>query len=200
MKHALVPALLLLLATGLVACGDTSEPAPDRTDARASDAADRQPEEASVDSDRVGGTLNLRVNGEEKSFPFFPADKNMAMSMSTMILARPSAEATEEFSMMVMNFDVRSAELPVSLELGLREAMESGDPAGFARAPKPLISYISPEGVDYSSYAGVVFERAEDGMVSGRVEDIELEPSDGDGPPVMLTDIRFEVALFDAAL
>jgi hypothetical protein len=97
--------------------------------------------------------------------------------------------------MAVMSFDLRGAELPITLRLGMREAMESGDPAQFASAPKPLISYIAPDGVDYSSYATIVFEAYDNGIATGRVEDIELEPSDGDGPSMMLTDIRFEVAL-----
>jgi len=195
MNKRFAPALLFLVPLALAGCGDSSDPESTARPAASAPATGSPAQTDAVESERIEGTLTLAVDGEPKSFSHFPADKNLAMSMSTMILARPSAEATEEFSMAVMSFDLRDAELPITLRLGMREAMESGDPAQFASAPKPLISYISPGGVDYSSYATIVFETYENGIATGRVEDIELEPSDGDGPSVMLGDIRFEVAL-----
>lgn len=195
MNNRFAPALLFLVPLALAGCGDSSEPESAAPPATSASATGSSAQTDAMDSERIEGTLTLTVDGEPKSFSHFPADKNLAMSMSTMILARPSAEATEEFSMAVMSFDLRDAELPITLRLGMREAMESGDSAQFASAPKPLISYIAPGGVDYSSYATIVFEAYDDGIATGRVEDIELEPSDGDGPSVMLTDIRFEVAL-----
>lgn len=195
MNSRVVLALLLLAPLGLAGCGDASEPESPTGPGASAPAADSSAQAEPAGSERTQGTLTLTVDGEPKSFTHFPADKNLAMSMSTMILARPSAEATEEFSMAVMSFNLRDAELPITLRLGMREAMESGDPAQFASTPKPLISYISPDGIDYSSYATVVFEGYDDGIATGRVENIQLEPADGDGPPVMLTDIRFEVTL-----
>lgn len=196
MKKVPLRLLCFVALFGLSACGDTSDPAPAAESEPASGAASdalRAAEAAAESTDR--GTLSLAVDGQARSFTHFPTGKNLAMSMSTMILARPSAEATEEFSIAVMSFDLAEAELPLSLELGLREAMESDNPGQFASRPKPLISYVSPEGTDYSAYATVVFERYEDGVVTGRVEDQELEPSDGEGPTIMLSDVRFEVAL-----
>lgn len=196
MKKSLCTIVLFLAVVGLSGCGESSEPAsPAESETAAPAIAETRPEPAPEASDSTRSFLSLEVDGMAKSFNHFPADKNLTMSMTTMVLAKPSPQATEEFSMAVMGFDLSKAELPVSLKLGLREAMEADDPAQFASAPKPLISYISPEGIDYTSYATVVFEQYQDGIATGRVEDIELEPADGDGPPLMLSDIRFEVAL-----
>jgi len=187
---------LPIFVLGLSGCGGASDSTPSvDTATTAPSAAEESSVDAPEEGDSIEGTLSLNVDGVAKSFSYFPADKNLTMSMSTMILARPSPEATEEFSMAIMSFDLANAELPVTLKLGLREAMESDDPAQFANNPKPLISYITPEGNDYSSYVTVVFEQYEGSIATGRVEDIELEPADGDGRAIMLSDIRFEVAL-----
>jgi hypothetical protein len=182
----------------LVGCDDpvdrTTEPAaPVEEASETLSSPSPSPDAASPDTTR--GTLSLTVNGEEKAFTHFPDDRNLAMSMSTMIVAQPSDGNAEEFSIAVMSFDLSEAELPISLKIGMREAMESEDPTQFANMPKPLISYLSADGVDYSSYATIVFESYENGVATGSVEDIELEPSDGDGPAIMLSDIRFEVPL-----
>ncbi len=196
MKKLLCPTLLLLAVTGLSGCGDSSEPASQPQELTAEPTvAETPPTPEPEVSDSSQSFLSLEVDGVVKSFEHFPEEKNLTMSMATLVLARPSPEATEEFSMAVMGFDLSAADLPVSLKLGMREAMESGDPEQFASAPKPLISYISPEGIEYSSYATIAFERYQDGLVTGRIEDIELEPSDVEGPPLMLSDIHFEIAL-----
>lgn len=196
MEIAIRVVFLTWLAAGLAACGDSSEPAsPSETETAAPVVAETAPEPPPETSDRARSILSLEVDGVPRSFNHFPAGNNLTMSMSTMVLAQPSPDATEEFSIAVMGFDLSEAQLPISLELGMREAMESEDPSQFASAPKPLISYISPDGTDYSSYATVVFEQYRDGIVIGRIEDIELEPSEEDGPPIMLSNIRFEVAL-----
>ncbi|NKI34746.1 hypothetical protein HFP89_06165 [Wenzhouxiangella sp. XN79A] len=188
--------LLLVAVITLAGCGDSAEPSrPADPGSNASTDARDATDGASENSESTAGRLALTVDGVAKTFTEFPADRNLSMSMSTMILARPSADATEEFSMAVMSFDLSKAELPATLQLGMRQAMESDDPSQFASAPKPLISYVSPDGVDYSSYATIVFDTYDNGIATGRVDDIELQPSDGDGPPVMLSDIRFEVAL-----
>lgn len=195
MKTFLYSALLMFVL-GLSGCGGDSDSTPSTDTAiNAPVAAEESSADVLEEDESIHSKLSLNVDGVEKSFSYFPDDKNLTMSLSTMILAKPSPEATEEFSMAVMGFDLVSAELPVTLQLGLREAMQSENPAQFASNPKPLISYIAPEGSDYTSYATVVFEQYQDGIATGRVEDIQLEPADGDGRTIMLSDIRFEVAL-----
>ena len=183
----------------LVGCGDSSDRASEPAAPIETDSDTPPPpvaESPNAESpDGSEGTLWLTVNGEAKSFTHFPADRNLAMSMSTMIVAQPSDGAAEEFSVAVMGFDLSEAELPISLELGMREAMEADDPSQFASMPKPLISYLSADGVDYSSYATVIFDSYDNGIATGSVADIELEPSDGDDPAIMLSNIRFEVPL-----
>lgn len=194
MKPSIMIIFVFFLAIILVGCGDSSD-APSEPASSLSSAAE-SPAMTDPDAQQTKeGVLLLTVDGQEKTFTYFPEDRNAAMSMSTMIVARPSETATEEFVITVMSFDLPDAELPISLELGLREAMESDDPSEFVRTPKPLISYISPEGVDYSSYATVTFDSYEDGVATGRVEDIELQTADGDGAAVVLSGVRFEVAL-----
>lgn len=143
------------------------------------------------------GSITLRVNGEEKVFMHLPAEKNLAMSSATMVLGKPGPGATESFSVLAMNFNIKSAELPVTMSLGLNEAMKNNSAMEFARAPKPMIEYVSPAGVKYAGYAELTFESYEGGTAKGRVEDIELNPKDNDDAdagPVTLSGMRFSVA------
>lgn len=196
MKTFIHSASLLFILLTLSACGDTSNTTPaTEVDNPANEVTENDTAAQAAETASAEGTLSITVDGTEKSFSHFPEEKNLTMSMSTMIQAKASAEATEGFSIVVMSFDLSKAELPASLKLGMREAMEAGDPAAVANMPKPMITYMSEVGVDYSSYATVIFDQYENGIATGRVEDIELEATDGDGAPVMLTNIRFEVAL-----
>jgi hypothetical protein len=192
MKTLINVVFVCFLALGLVGCGDSSDTPSEPASLLRSAAESASMTESDAQQTKEG-MLSLTVDGQEKTFTYFPEDRNGAMSMSTMIVARPSETAAEEFVITVMNFDLPEAELPISLELGLREAMQSDDPSQFVSTPKPLISYISPEGVDFGSYAMVTFDSYEDGVAVGRVEDMELQTRDG--ATVTLSDVRFEVAL-----
>lgn len=208
-KRLLFRAVLTGAVLGmLIGCGDSESPrAPSSADEAADSNATAERSATSVppsqtDTDdataSVPGSVSFAVNGQEKTFTYLPAEKNIGMSVSTMVTARPSAESREEFTLMLMSFNVNQAEFPVTLELGLREAMEGGDPAAFASAPKPMMTYVSADGIDYTSYVEVTLDSFQDGVLSGRVADRELLPSDQDDAqagPVMLTDLRFEVAL-----
>lgn len=191
--------ILAMMMAVLAGCGGSGDEASDAsvTEGLSASRADEAMREEPAGEDTIEGSVSLTVNGTPKTFSYLPADKAMAISVSTMVEARPSADATESFTIMVMNFNLKKAELPVTLELGLRKAMEQRD-TGFALTPKPLLEYVSPEGVEYATYGDITFESYDDGIARGSVENLEMAPSDKEDSaagPVQITDIAFEVAL-----
>ncbi len=187
----------------ILGCGDT---APGSETGRAQETAPSATVNA-PENDRkttgaetaAAGSITLTVDGQEKVFSHMPAEKNLAMSSATMVLGKAGPGATESFSVLVMNFNIKSAELPVTMSLGLQEAIKNSDsPMEFARAPKPMIEYVSPAGVKYAGYAELTFDSYEGGTAKGSVQDIELYPKDNDDAgagSISLSDVRFSVAL-----
>lgn len=193
--------LCLLMAFALSSCGDAQKASEEKVDEGAASSV----ASAAGSGGKLGDIqtqdnyIAFSIDGREKNFTRMPADKNMAMSSATMLLARPAANVEEQFSILVMNFNVKSAELPQTLSLNLRKAMENeGNAAAFVSAPKPLISYVSPDGIEYASYADVTFESYRDGILTGSIGAIELSPKNGASSaaaPISLSDMRFRVAL-----
>lgn len=168
-----------------------------KADANTDADADATPEAPAADV--TEGKVAFKVDGEAKSFEFLPKEKNMAMSAGTLVQARPAADATEEFSLNAMNFNVKTAELPMEIELGLGKAMrKGGDPAAFAKKPKVTVQYVSPEGVRYRGFATTTFESFDGGVAKGKIEDLELgtvKPEDRGKPPVKIEGLVFEVKI-----
>jgi hypothetical protein len=54
------------------------------------------------------GTFTFVIEEKKNVFGHLPAEKNMANSFSTMLLAKPEAGSSEEFSIVVMNFNVKT--------------------------------------------------------------------------------------------
>jgi len=181
---------ILALSFALASCNNGESTSPDMSTAESA-AAD----EISETEEKMG-TFTFAIEEEKNVFGHLPAEKNMANSFSTMLLAKPEAGSSEEFSIVVMNFNVKTEDLPATLELDLKEAME--DPAAAATAPKAIVQYVSADGIQYRAYAAVTFESYTDGVVKGVIADTELptiKPEDNDKPPVLLTDASFEVGL-----
>lgn len=153
----------------------------------------------SSDAQTTKGSVAFSIDGEKKTFGYLPTKQNLAMSVGTLLLAKPDAAATEEFSINAMNFNATKADLPqtISLELG-KMMKESASPAEVAKAPKAIVNYVSKDGVQYRAYADVTFESYAGGVVIGTVADIELptiKPKDKEKPPVKLSGARFDVTL-----
>ena len=196
----LIRSLSVVLALTLASCGEAERESSKDVDGSAAGRAGDVVEQAGGGSAgrTEGGYISFSVDGQEKRFTHMPADKNMAMSAATMLLARPDQGGREQLSILVTNFNVKSEELPVTLSLGLREAMESEEPATFLRAPKPMISYVSPTGIKYTSYADMTFESYADGIATGSISAIELSPekrSSSEAAPIELSNLRFRVPL-----
>jgi hypothetical protein len=192
-------ALMLALSLCVSSCdkADVADDSTPQAESATEEVADENPA-AAGDAESTEGTVSFTIDGEKKTFAYLPAEKNMAMSVSTMITARPKAGATEEFMITAMNFDVRKADLPATLKLDMKKAMEKGKPMDFAKSPKPLIQYKSPDGVQYRSYAEISFESYKSGVANGKVSDLEIgtvKPKDKEKPPVKLTGLTFQVKL-----
>ncbi len=202
-------ALGMTLGMGLAGC-DRGDDAKEGEDAEKAEADESPAEDAKTEAnadatpeapaaDVTEGKVVFKVDGEAKSFEFLPKEKNMAMSAGTLVQARPAADATEEFSFNAMNFNVKTAELPAEIELGLGKAMRKGDdPAAFAKQPKVTVQYVSPEGVKYRGFATTTFESFDGGVAKGKMEDLELgtvKPGDRGNSPVKIEDLVFEVKI-----
>jgi hypothetical protein len=194
-------ALSALLACDDKATDDAQANAPDEQRQKAnaaSDQADEPTETEGAELATTEGSITFSIDGKKSSFDYLPADQNMAMSMSTMLVAHPGPDATAEFSITAMNFDVRKVELPATLKLDMKKAMQDGDHMKFAKAPKPMIQYTTPKGVAYRGYAEITFESFEDGLVKGSVADMQLgtvKPKDKNEPPVELSGVTFQAKL-----
>ncbi len=151
-----------------------------------------------ADSATTKGSFKFSVNGEKKSFGHLPAEKNMAVAGSTMLLALPESGSTEEFSILVTNFDVKKETLPAELNLDMKKRMQEKDPMKAMKAPNPIVQYVSPDGVQYRGFAEITFESFDGGVVKGKVGDMDLatvKPKDKEKPPIKLSGVSFEAKL-----
>jgi hypothetical protein len=177
-------AALLSVACG---AGPESPPAPVETRAEQSTAA------PPVGEDTTVGTITFSVDGQPKQFGYAPAGHNNYTPVSSGMLVRPSAGATEQVMVTVLGINLRQVTFPADLPL----PRDTGKPLNpLAAMANVGFSYTSPDGQEWAGPGRIhVTSFGADGVIEGRFTNVSL-PHTGKGRPnIVLSDGTFRVQI-----
>ncbi len=196
--------------TCLLACGgDVSAPSPSGSepiveeapaeDRRAEEEEERRPGQSRVEAyverarrareraeqESVEGTMTFRMDGEARSLSHFPVPDNV---LTTRTVAVKGVEADESLSVVIANFSLADASLPVDVRGNLQEAIRQG------RAPRTIAVQYRRADRQLVAQGTVRIESYGDGYLSGSIDSQPMVGAgDSRGERATLSDLRFRI-------
>lgn len=127
------------------------------------------------------GSASFEVDGEGRDFGFLPADENYYGRMSSGVVAKPKAGASEQLRITFLSMDLRSQEIPGELppaDAGttIANAMQM---VGF--------SYMDAAGHEWAGPGRIYIESfGDDGTLVARFSSVSLPHTDDERPAITL--------------
>lgn len=181
----------LVFATVIAGCGgdgstdqDAAADLSERVDAATQAAQDSQPSAESPE-----GEVSFEVDGVSYTFDHLVADETYYLSMASAAVAKPDPDAVERFILTIASMDLADWDYPAELP--------PPDRAASIRTASMLIgfSFTNAEGDEWAGPAVLTVESFDDGMLVATFTEATLPHTDGEHPPVTLTDGRIRAQL-----
>jgi hypothetical protein len=139
------------------------------------------------------GTITFSVDGQPKRFSHAPAGHNSYTPLSSGLLVRPSAKATEQVMVTFLGINLRQVAFPSDLPLP-RDLRKPLNP--LAAMATVGFSYQAPDGQEWAGPGRVhVTSFGADGVIEGRFTNVSLPHTDKARPNIVLSDGSFRVRI-----
>lgn len=179
----------VLAALLSAACGATPESPPPPVETR----AEESPAASPGDEDTTDAAVTFSVDGQPKQFSYAPAGHNNYTPLSSGMLVRPSAGATEQLMVTFLGINLRQVAFPADLPL----PRETGQPFNPQAAMANVgFSYQAPDGQEWAGPGRIhVTSFGDDGVIEGRFTNVSLPHTGKVRPNVVLSDGSFRVRI-----